>query len=585
MKFFSLSTCLKAAAVLLALAACSALGLAQYLPEAVPAEQLGQNPPQDGPRLQTAIGHIQNIARSPHVPQTDAQLAAAEYILSTLNSYGLTPVVESDTFTVEQIVKINNDLGWRSNEEEVRDYADMDEARNTLTVTNIWTWLDLAPDTDEAVLMLAHYDSVKFGSGAGDDAMSAATLLETVRLMNNHYARRDLIVLFTDGEEQGMLGADAFVRAHPELDIVHVTNVECRGSTGAMLLFETSPNNLSLVSMFGRAVPHPVGNSIAQQVYQMMSSDTDFSIFRNAGYRGVNLSLIDGAWVYHTADDTLQNLSRASLWHYLRTVPPLANSLVSADARQFEPAAEDAIFFPFLNGFVVWPESIALPLSILAVVWSLGLIMFQLRKQAGLRPLLGAFVWQILAVAACALLGFAAVKITGWAAGVSSEREFLRLASAGFIALSLTVLTLILSAFAAWRSARSPVYAIAAMLPLLAILSVVIAAVMPGGAYLLALPVIAQCCCLQLYLARYPGAFLRTAFHAVGTLLSILTISLIITPVAYLVYVALSLRMIYAALLLLSIGAVMMFASAWAFIRGQEAGFGKREEGDRGGVL
>src|SRR6185437_4911603 len=63
----------------------------------------------------------------------------------------------------------------------------------------------------QAVLLMTHYDSVAQGPGASDAGMLVAAVLETVRALRARpLLRNDLIVVFTDGEEAGMLGARAF---------------------------------------------------------------------------------------------------------------------------------------------------------------------------------------------------------------------------------------------------------------------------------------------------------------------------------------------------------------------------------------
>lgn len=50
------------------------------------------------------------------------------------------------------------------------------------------------------------------GPGASDDAAAVAAMLETVRALGDVELRNDLVFLMTDGEEDGVLGAEAFVR-------------------------------------------------------------------------------------------------------------------------------------------------------------------------------------------------------------------------------------------------------------------------------------------------------------------------------------------------------------------------------------
>lgn len=67
----------------------------------------------------------------------------------------------------------------------------------------------------KAVMLVAHYDSVATGPGAGDDAAGGASVPEVLRALKaGPPLRNDVVALFTDGEEAGLLGAWGFVGEH-----------------------------------------------------------------------------------------------------------------------------------------------------------------------------------------------------------------------------------------------------------------------------------------------------------------------------------------------------------------------------------
>jgi len=72
---------------------------------------------------------------------------------------------------------------------------------------------DLAP---EVVLIGAHLDSHPFATGATDNATGSAAMMEAVRILKAVGARprRTIRVALWGGEEQGLLGARAYVREH-----------------------------------------------------------------------------------------------------------------------------------------------------------------------------------------------------------------------------------------------------------------------------------------------------------------------------------------------------------------------------------
>src|SRR5581483_7420809 len=117
-------------------------------------------------------------------------------------------------------------------------------------VENILAYIPGSSSNGKAVLLVAHYDGVEAGPGASDDAAGCAALLEAIRAIR---ARKtplvhDVIALFTDGEESGLLGAAAFVREHRwAKDVAFALNFEARGTTGRSYMFETGPGNLDAV--------------------------------------------------------------------------------------------------------------------------------------------------------------------------------------------------------------------------------------------------------------------------------------------------------------------------------------------------
>src|ERR1700738_4472784 len=114
-------------------------------------------------------------------------------------------------------------------------------------VANILAKLPGDPSAD--VLMLsAHYDSVGAGPGATDDGVGVATLLEVARAIRHEHFRNTVLFVITDGEEDGLLGAEAFV-ADPEVSrgVAAAINVDNRGTSGRSYLFETRRQNRRLM--------------------------------------------------------------------------------------------------------------------------------------------------------------------------------------------------------------------------------------------------------------------------------------------------------------------------------------------------
>ena len=187
---------------------------------------------------------------------------------------------------------------WHIDEPSIREYAGIGD-KPAMNLKNIHVTLD-APGTDDAILFMAHTDSVIMGPGAFDDTVSVAALLEGIRALDGVTLKRDLIFLFTDGEEQGLLGAAMFVKDHPEMKdrVKLVINLEARGNRGALIMFESTHSNLNMVKAYARSALG-LALSIADSVYRMMQNDTDLTRFIMAGYPGINFAVMRGRGIPH----------------------------------------------------------------------------------------------------------------------------------------------------------------------------------------------------------------------------------------------------------------------------------------------
>jgi hypothetical protein len=211
-----------------------------------------------------------------------------------------------------------------------------------------------------AVLLSAHYDAVPNSPGAADDAAGIATLLETARVLRAaRMPRHDVVFLFADGEELGLLGADAFATEHAwRKDVAVVLNFEARGSHGASAMYETSRPNAGLVSEFARAAEHPVGNSLLSSLSRALPNDSDFTIYKRNGMRGFAFAFADGISDYHRATDSVEHLDPRSLAHHLSYATALATSLANTEA--WPRASGNRVYFElFARSVVSYPVWLA----------------------------------------------------------------------------------------------------------------------------------------------------------------------------------------------------------------------------------
>lgn len=391
------------------------------------------------------------------------------------------------------------------------------------------------PGTDPTgrVFLVAHYDSVQVGPGGNDDAAGTAALLEVARALTDGPApRNDIVFVLTDAEEACLCGAQAFAAEHPlAAEGGVVLNLEARGSTGPVIMFQTSERNAALVDVFGKAAAHPLGTSFAVEIYRLLPNDTDFTAFLDNGFAGLNSAYIDGAAIYHTPLDTAESLDRGSLQHHGANALGLAREFGRTDLTRLD-AGGDATYFPVLGSLVSYPGAATWPLAALALlaVAALGWLARRQGRTSWSRLAAGfglTLVPLVAAPVAAQLLWAATVAIRpGYATLLDPYRPvWYRLA---VVALAATIL---LIWYALLRRRVGPAALAIGGLGWLAIIGLVLAAVTPGGAYLAVLPALAGALAglvaLRLKPDGFGGVLAVTAATAVTLLLLVPTIVLL----------------------------------------------------------
>jgi hypothetical protein len=175
---------------------------------------------------------------------------------------------------------------------------------------------EVVPGQGKAIVMMAHYDSVPAGPGASDDESGVATVLETTRALKaaNAKSLHPVIALITDGEEAGLLGANAFLQnAALKARVGAVVNVEARGTKGPSLLFQTSPGDGRLIDLYAAHVPTLATSSLYAEIYKYLPNDTDLTLFIRDGFPSFNFAFADNVRYYHSPFDLRRNLDPATL--------------------------------------------------------------------------------------------------------------------------------------------------------------------------------------------------------------------------------------------------------------------------------
>jgi hypothetical protein len=391
----------------------------------------------------------------------------------------------------------------------------------------------------DTILLVAHYDSVGAGPGASDDGMGVATLMEVARALRSEAGRNETMgnrvaFLLTDGEEAGLLGAEAFVADETlTRDVAVVVNFEMRGTYGASNLFETSRGNRWLIRHLAGALERPQASSFFYAIYTLLPNDTDVTVFKRAGKAAVNFAAIGGVTWYHTPLDNLAHASPRTLQHHgdnaLATVRALGTPDLAARSHT------DATYFDVLQLFLVWwPQEWTLWIGIISLV----LLLFAARKTPPRSMTFG-----VLATFAAILFAALGGVAMAWLARLrSADVNWVAHPLAGILAMALTGIAAAL--FAATllnrrNDARGMLYGVAIVWHAIGI---ALAIALPGAAYLMIVPALAVTICA-----------LAHANEMTTSIVAATVAAIVIFPIAIMIYEALGGSLMAAITLIASI--------------------------------
>jgi hypothetical protein len=465
-----------------------------------------------------AKAHIKAIAENPRPIGSPAHARARDYILAQLTQLGLSPQVQRTTALNQS----------RS------------PALQAARVENIVAEIS-GSESRRAALFVSHYDSVPNSPGASDDGVGVAATLEMARaLVATGRPKNTIILLFTDGEEIGLMGARAFVEERaPAENIAAVINLEARGNAGPAIMFETGADSRWLIGEFARFAPKLVATSFSYEVYRLLPNDTDFSVFKKAGFAGLNFAQIEGPLHYHNRLDGVEEIDERSLQHQGATALALARRLGDMDLRA--AGKGDAVYFDVAGRYLVrYPRIAAIPLAVLSALLFAAVLAAEVRrKRFQFRTLFfgfGGVLVCVLVSAGCAALGWQVVRLLH-----KEYRDFPQgeIYNAGFYLAGFIGLTAAaaLALYKRLRRGNPAAGILAGVLLAFALLAVVTSVLSPGASYLFTWPLLFGSAALYLLPSRTEGdrapvrGLLALTFSAVPALL-------LFVPLGYLILVA-----------------------------------------------
>jgi hypothetical protein len=255
----------------------------------------------------------------------------------------------------DRIAGILESLGLRVERQRTR----IERRAGAVDLENLVAAIDgTGADAGPAIAVVAHSDSVVGSPGASDDGAGVAALCAVARALVARPPVHGVLLVVTDGEERGLLGAQAFMAQHAAASGLRaVVNLDARGAAGPAAIFELGPESAWLADLIADFVPAPRTQSLAAAIYERMPNGTDFTVFLEGGATGFNVAFIGDVAAYHRPEDTVERQSPWTREHMAQTALGLVRGI---DARWPEggvvPAGR-AVFGDVLGLWVIrWPE-------------------------------------------------------------------------------------------------------------------------------------------------------------------------------------------------------------------------------------
>jgi len=232
-----------------------------------------------------------------------------------------------------------------------------------ITTRNVVAELKGGELPNEIVILGAHLDSWELGTGALDNGCNAALVIDSLRAIKaaGVRPRRTIRFILFSGEEQGLIGSGAYVRAHSkELDNI-VAELVLDEGTGAITSFSTGGRkdvDAALAPML-----QPFAQWKSSEVTNDATVGTDNFDFMIEGVPTLLPNQVEANYLvnYHASSDTFDKVDFAQL----KKNEAMAAELMANAPRRIGPRytrAQIEATFPEthldeqMKGFGLWEE-------------------------------------------------------------------------------------------------------------------------------------------------------------------------------------------------------------------------------------
>jgi hypothetical protein len=263
------------------------------------------------------------------------------------------------------------------------------------------------------VVLVAHYDTMAASPGASDNASGVAAILESVRAaMVGGPPRNDIVVLFTDAEEGGLLGALSFAQQNTLGERRVFVNLDARGTGGRPVVVGLTEPNQAWLDRIDDAGVISSASSLFTDATRRVHRGTDYGALAARGFSGVNLAFADDLARYHAGSDRIEHLDPRTLQAEGDLALALLRTLAGTDLGDENAAVTHVFYSPGGLFGVRYPRAAAQVLAVLAIVAAaVGVTLARRRGQVRWRELARTTAWTFGVALLSGAMAFAAWRL------------------------------------------------------------------------------------------------------------------------------------------------------------------------------
>lgn len=234
-----------------------------------------------------------------------------DYIVTTRNTFSGIPIQNALQYVYEHF----KSLGLTT---QYHDWSYTDSGSSAITGKNIIAEITGTRYPDESIIICAHLDNMPSSGkapGADDNASGSTGVITAAEIMSNYSFERTVRFILFTGEEQGLLGSDAYTKTLEGTGkkVVGVLNLDMIGNdTGAHtvnLIVSEYKNETFITDTFSDIVEnYGLSSSLNLNITASIPAYSDHIRFRGHNIPAVLCTEGDISPFYHKENDTVENI-------------------------------------------------------------------------------------------------------------------------------------------------------------------------------------------------------------------------------------------------------------------------------------